>query len=296
MRPNRERLTVAAREAVRRIARRAGFDVVRSDFYSPVVDPTALPSEIWERQSPMAGLKLDLDAQLRMIEERLMPLMAEFQPPVHAPPGHADYFLENELYGPMDAHILYALVRQLRPRRVLELGSGYSTLVIEQALRRDAGGGREAIHEVIDPWPSPVLAAAGGLLQVHAQSGATAPAALFDSLDDGDILFVDTSHTVQPGGEVVRLVLEVLPALAPGVLVHFHDIYRPFEYPRVFYELFNVHWQEQYLLQAFLSFNPNFEVVCANHALWRLRRERVKAWFAGLREGMEPSGFWFRRR
>ena len=80
------------------------------------------------------------------------------------------------------------------------------------------------------------------------------------------------------------------------MIVHFHDIFRPFEYPRVFYERFDVHWQEQYLLQAFLAFNPNFEVLCANHALWRLRRDEAMALFAGLREGMQPSGFWFRRR
>ena len=94
---------------------------------------------------------------------------------------------------------------------------------------------------------------------------------------------------------VTRVVLETLAGLARGVLVHFHDIYRPFAYPRVFSETFNVHWQEQYLLQAFLAFNPHFEVLCANHALWRLSRERVRELFPALRDGMEPSGFWFRR-
>jgi hypothetical protein len=92
---------------------------------------------------------------------------------------------------------------------------------------------------------------------------------------------------------VIRLVLEVLPALHSGVTVHFHDIFRPFEYPRIFYDRFNVHWQEQYLLQGFLAYNPHFRVLCSNHALWRLRRERVKPMFEGLREGMQPGGFWF---
>jgi hypothetical protein len=77
--------------------------------------------------------------------------------------------------------------------------------------------------------------------------------------------------------------------------VHFHDFFRPFEYPRVLYERFDVHWQEQYLLQAFLAYNPHFEVVCSNHALWRLRREQVKRAFPGLRDGMEPSALWLRR-
>ncbi len=90
--------------------------------------------------------------------------------------------------------------------------------------------------------------------------------------------------------------LELLPMLpAQGVRVHFHDIFRPFEYPRVLYDVFNVHWQEQYLLQGFLSYNPQFTVLTANHALWRLRRERVTQLFPGLREGMQPSAFWLQR-
>jgi hypothetical protein len=81
----------------------------------------------------------------------------------------------------------------------------------------------------------------------------------------------------------------VLPELRPGVVVQFHDFFRPFEYPRVLYERFDVHWQEQYLLLAFLAYNASFEILCANHALWCVERDRVKALFPALQEGMEPS-------
>lgn len=225
----------------------------------------------------MPGLELDLDAQLRMLEEQLMPLMAAFRPPP-----------ENPWYRPMDAHVLYAMVRRRRPARVLELGSGYSTLVIQQALETDAR------HEIVDPHPSAVIPRER--VAVHRQSAASAPQQLFDALGERDILFVDTSHVIRPGGEVARVVLEVLPALAQGVTIHFHDFFRPFEYPRVLYEELDVHWQEHYLLQAFLAFNEQFEVLLANHALWRLRRDQVKRMFPELREGMEPSALWFRRR
>jgi hypothetical protein len=259
------------------MARRAGLATVRADFYSPLVDPSALPAEIWERASPMPGLELDLERQLELIERRLLPLIGDFQVP------------ENPWYGPMDADVLFGIVRGWRPSRVLELGSGYSTLVIQEAL------GDGSLHEVVDPWPSPLLERVGNRITVHSESASTIPAALFESLGENDILFVDTSHTVRPGGEVVRLVLEVLPTLRPGVIVQFHDFFRPFEYPRVLYELFGVHWQEQYLLQAFLAYNPGFEILAANHALWRLRRDRVKGLFPALRDGMEPSALWLRR-
>ncbi len=284
-------MKLVARRLVRRTARRAGLDVVPADFYSPIVDPRTLPSDAFERAAPMPGLALDLDGQLEWIEAELLPLILALDVPLQSRADPHAIHLDNGWYGPLDAHILYAGLRRWRPRRVLELGSGFSSLFIDRALA-DAGGGE---HEIVDPFPSPVLDRLTRPAVVQARSAAELAGDRFARLQAGDVLFVDTSHTVKPGGEVVRLVLEVLGELAPGVLVHFHDIYRPFAYPRVFYEQFNVHWQEQYLLQALLVDNPRFTVVCANHALWRLRRERVTPWFRGLREGMEPSGFWFRR-
>ncbi len=274
----------AAQAFVRRAAGRVGLQAVRADYYSPLVDPRSLPPDTWERPAPMPGLELDLDGQLRMIEEWLMPLTADFRPPP-----------ENPWYRPMDAHVLYAMVRLSGPRRVLEVGSGYSTLIIQQALQAAARDEFVPRHDVIDPWPSPLIEPVAGRVTVQAQSAAVAPQELFDALATGDLLFVDSSHTVRPGGEVVRLVLEVLPSLKEGVVIHFHDFFRPFAYPRVLYEQLDVHWQEQYLLQALLADNPNFEVLCANHALWRLRRERVKQLFPSLTDEMEPSALWLRR-
>ncbi len=233
----------------------------------------------------MPGLELHVDRQLQTIERELVPLIGELR-------SRDSFELSNPMYGPMDAHMLYAMLRTHRPSRVLELGSGYSTVVIGQALAANGDGAR---HEVVDPWPSELVTSTPGRPTVRAESAAAAPEKLFAALGESDVLFVDTSHSVRPGGEVVRLVLEVLPALKPGVIVHFHDFFRPFEYPRVLYDLFDVHWQEHYLLQAFLAYNSTFEVLFSNHALWRLRRERVKRLFPGLTEGREPSALWLRR-
>jgi hypothetical protein len=281
---------------LRAAGRRTGYSVVRRDFYSPLVDTRTLPDDLWTRAAPIPGLDLDLDGQLEFLERRLATLVAEFRPPLRAADPPTRFHLENPMYGPMDAHLLYAFVREMRPQRVLELGSGYSTLVIQEALSRNARDGDAATHQVVDPYPSPLLEGSQAQLRIHRQSAAAVAPALFGELEDRDILFVDTSHAVRPGGDVVRIVLEVLPTLRAGVVVHVHDIFRPFEYPRVLYDVLDVHWQEQYLIQALLSDNPGFEILCANHALWRLRRERVLPMFPGLREGMEPSGFWLVRR
>lgn len=242
----------------------------------------------------MPGLKLDLDAQLAFLEQSLPAPREEFRPPLHSlEPGV--FGLANPMYGPMDADVLYAMVRHHSPQTVLELGSGFSSAVIAEALERNRADGAQGRHEIVDPYPSPLLRRLDPQPEVSSESAATIEAERFMRLRAGDLLFVDTSHVVKPGSEVLRVVFEVLPLLAPGVVIHFHDIFAPFPYPRVLYDEYDVHWQEQYLLQAFLSFNPHFTVLCANHALWRLRREQVSRLFPALRPGMEPSGFWFRR-
>jgi hypothetical protein len=117
------------------------------------------------------------------------------------------------------------------------------------------------------------------------------------ALGHNDVLFVDTTHTVKTGGDVVHIVLEMLPRLASGVYVHFHDIFLPDEYPREWVVQRRRAWAEQYLLQAFLAFNSAFEVVLPLHALTRrqpeLARETIPS-FARTR-GTGPGAFWIRR-
>lgn len=276
------------------MGRRLGFHVVRADFNSPIVDTRSIAPETWRRPGPLHGIELDLDRQLEMIEQQLLPFITELDVPLHADGDRATLHLDNPWYGPMDAHVLYAMLRHSPPQRVLELGSGFSTLIIDRALRVNPGATTDS-HDVIDPFPSPVLTGLRGRVRIREVSGAAVDPELFERLEAGDVLFVDTSHSVRPGGEVIRLVLDVLPTLNPGVLVHFHDIFAPYPYPRILYDRYNVHWQEQYLLQAFLAFNPNFRIVLSNHALWRAHPERVMGLFPGLRAGMEPSAFWFVR-
>ena len=297
---DREQLNLTAQAALRRAALALGWHVVRADAYSPIADLASLPADAFARAAAMPGLELDLDAQLALLSGELGPPLTAWQPPLDPPGDELGFHLNNPFYGPLDANVLYALLRARRPARVLELGSGYSTLVIARAALDNARDGAPLAHTVVDPELSPLALRPGGAAGVAAprmlRTGAERlPVAEFDALAGGDVLFVDTSHAVRIGGEVVTLVLERLGALAPGVLVHFHDIFRPFEYPRLLLERYNKHWQEHYLLQAFLAYNPEFEVLLANHALARLRFAQVRELVPALTPAMAPSGFWFRR-
>ena len=118
---------------------------------------------------------------------------------------------------------------------------------------------------------------------------------VFDALGVNDILFVDTTHTVKIGSEVNRIVLDVLPRLGAGVVVHFHDIFSPWEYHRHWIEG-DWKWNEQYLLQAFLSMNPGYEVLVSCQALVREHADELAKLIPTLREESAPSAFWMRRR
>jgi methyltransferase family protein len=277
-------------------ARRLGYHLVKADYYSPIPDVDALPDELWTRPSPMPGVDLRLDAGIRLLEDELAPFVREWDPPERLPGTAHGYYLSNGMYGHLDGQVLYALVRHLKPARVVEVGAGFSTLVFRDAAARNAADGRPFEHRVYDPYPAAVLANAAREVQIDPIGARDIPAGTFAALRAGDVLFIDTTHTVKPANDVLRLLLEVLPAVAPGVVVHVHDFFRPYEYPRFLFERHGLYWQEHYLLQAFLAFNDAFEVLLANHALVRAHRARVEAVVPGLPPVSPGSALWLRRR
>jgi predicted O-methyltransferase YrrM len=271
------------------LRRRLGNRLLRADPYSPIPD---LRTVEWDAPAEMPGVDLRLDASADFLERELAPFVAEYAPPA-APPGtEHGYFTRNAMYPMVDGEVLYAMVRHLQPARIVEVGAGFSTRVIRDALARND---RPAEHVIFDPDREHAVQRAGDA-QVRPLAAQAIPPDVFASLQARDILFVDTTHTVKAGGDVVRLLLEVLPAIAPGVVVHVHDFFRPFEYPRFLMEGHGIVWQEQYLLQAFLAYNDAFEVLMANHALGRLRPERLRSVVPGVPVGVSPgSAVWLRR-
>jgi Methyltransferase domain len=239
------------------------------------------------------GIHLDPEAQLAWARRELAPYVREFGEPADLDDG---FVLDNRYYEHGDAELAYAVVRHLRPQRVLELGSGSSTLVLARACRaNERAGHRTELHSV-DPAPArDVDADLPGLTSHRRLRAQEVPLAEFRSLAASDVLFVDTSHTVKLGGEVAWLVLDVLPLLATGVWVHFHDIWLPYEYHRVLVEDMEMHWAEQYLLQAFLAGNPAFEVTLATQAIARADPGGLESLVPSYRGDNFPTSFWLRR-
>ena len=289
------RLGRLAVRSIDRIGPRLGRDVVPRNMYSPVPEVPPPAWEGWRRPHPLPGLRLDLDRQLRYLERELGTYLREFRPPA-APGRRGEYHLDNGYYFRGDAEVLYATIRRHRPRRILELGGGFSTLVCAEACAANVGEGHPVEMRSLDPDPRiPLPGRWAGTVECERADARDLPLEAFLALDASDVLFIDTSHTVKLGSEVNRLVLEVLPRLRPGVLVHFHDIFLPYDYPRPWLER-RTYLNEQYLVHALLVENPNWEVVVSLHALARERTQELQRSIPSF-TGDEPlpSALWLRR-
>jgi hypothetical protein len=273
------------------------FDVVRRNYYSPIPDLSLLPDDIWTRRHDLCGVDLKANVGIELIERELAGFIAELDVSSEGPGEPGVFFLHNTGFESVDAELLYAMVRHARPKRVIELGSGYTTLLINLAARRNIEDGVQTLHVAYDPYPREHVLGASlpEPSRLEAVSATEVPLEVFDGLQAGDILFVDTTHTVKLGSDVNFIVLEVLPRLQPGVIIHFHDIFLPWEYPRVWFEELQYYWAEQYLLQAFLAFNPAFTVLVAAHAVAREHRERLGRVIPSFEEKVQPGSLWLTR-
>ena len=266
-----------------------GFHVTPVHFYEPIPDTQSLPETLWSEPSELVGIDMNDSMQLDLLRNHFSKFRREYETLVaEPPPGQLWPF------GGTDVLVAYCMVRHFRPRRIIEVGSGFSSLVLGKAAAKN----KNSALICIDPFPNELIRksnsvpALRSLIETKVQD---VDMEFFSQLESGDILFIDSSHTVKIGGDVNYLFLEVLPRLKAGVIVHVHDIFFPFEYRRDWMlEEFRF-WTEQYLLQAFLIFNSEFEVLMANSYLNHYRPRDLKAAFPNLRRWIGGS-FWMRRQ
>jgi predicted O-methyltransferase YrrM len=207
-----------------------------------------------------------------------------------------EYFAMNGQYPPLDAWVLEAMMRHFRPRRMIEVGCGFSTLVTARVNREHFDS--QISVTCIEPYPRPFLTdgSVAGIEGVRVEKIQDAPLALFEALGRDDILFIDTSHTVKTGGDVTWIFHEIMPRLAPGVIVHIHDFFLPGEYPEP-WVLEGWGWNESYLVRSFLTFNDAFEIVWGTVYMATNHFEDLLAAFPGFQRYLAMSGgsLWIRR-
>jgi predicted O-methyltransferase YrrM len=212
---------------------------------------------------------------------------------------HLEFYYNNGSFEAGDAEYLYSLIRLVKPKRVVEIGSGYSTLMSRNAIRENQAenSAYSCDHICIEPYEQPWLEELG--IRIIRRRVEECEIDLFTSLDRNDILFIDSSHVIRPQGDVLFEYLELLPLLKPGVFVHIHDIFTPRDYPHDWVVDRIRLWNEQYLLEAFLSFNTQFRVVGALNFLKYHHPDALGEQFPMIRaaiEQREPGSFWIVRQ
>lgn len=269
-------------------------------FYSPVpgTADTGRAVRTRERELESAaheGLPgIDLNPQgQRILFKELAATFADL--PTAAAEGWR-YHPDNNMYGLGDAAVYHGMLRRFPPRRIVEVGSGFSSAVALDTADRflpDA----DLKFTFIEPYPDRLLGLLGDrdkqrctLIRRPVQDAGTE---VFEELVAGDIVFIDSSHVSKAGSDVNLLFFEILPRLADGVLVHVHDILWPFEYPERWLRQ-RRGWTEAYLLRAFLAFNSAFSIELFNAWLWHSEPELVREALPAA-AGQLPGGIWLRK-
>lgn len=280
---------------VRSLLRHIGVFPLRDHYYEPLFDFRNLRDPLSSDRS-LPGIYMDLPGQLELLDR--FAYGAELSALPVLPAGDGVFCYENGWYGAGDAEFLYSIIRLMRPRRIVEVGSGYSTLMAIEALRRNSEEGAPSCeHVCIEPYERPWLESKN--VTVLRRRLEDVAQERFRELQANDILFIDSSHVIRPQGDVLKEILEILPILSPGVLVHFHDVFTPRDYPDEWLEEKVLLWNEQYLLEAFLSCNREFEIIGALDFLTRHHFDVIAAKFpilAAKGPAAAPGAFWLRRR
>jgi hypothetical protein len=231
-------------------------------FYSPIVDPCALRArrdEVWPRAPIVAGIDFNDSSHRAVLAELFPRFIGDYDYPEHATGDERAFYTQNSQFSWLDARTLFVLLRAWRPQRVIEIGSGYSSLLVADVNRRWLDGRTELT--CIEPYPRAFLrAGVPGITRLLEQQVQSVPVETFAELRGGDLLFIDSSHVAKTGSDVNYLYFDVLPRLAAGVRIHVHDIFLPHDYPPQWVLDENRSWNEQYVVRALLMYSSAFRV------------------------------------
>jgi len=275
-------------------ADKLGAHILPKHYYTSIPDYRWLNENksVWCRRVDLTGVEWDLQKQLTWLRQQCQLFYDEVRGlKVYSDAVDGAY---GPGYGPIESQVLHCVCRSVKPKRVIEVGCGISTACMLHAVRLNSSeGSPECRLTCVEPFPASSLSEMQGIELVPSMVQ-TLPLSFFDQLQAGDILFIDSTHTVKTGSDVLYLYLEVLPRLKPGVLVHIHDIFLPYLYQRdVLGQFFD--WQETSLLLALLKGNASLRICCCLSALHYDLANELRAALPdyspqpGLSDGLSPA-------
>jgi hypothetical protein len=271
---------------------RVKYHVQPFRYESPIADVSEIDTVQLELKRSLHGLPPDSSVYYPLVDQ-LQSYARELQSiPLNAKEG-SPFWFHNGGYGDFDAVTLYSMIRHLKPRKLVEVGCGFSSHMTTKAALQNNAENSKTECLFIEPYPSAMLRGMqlpGPLLVKKIQE---VPLERFSELKAGDVLFIDTSHVLKTQNDLCYILLTILPALAKGVYVHFHDIFTPYDYPARWLLQTAFYFNEQYALEAILCNSSQFEVLLPVHWLCRDSLTKIKELLPG---GKDPGcAFWIRK-
>jgi hypothetical protein len=278
--------------ACRNVLLRVGVFPIRNHYYEPQFDYRNKRRPLSDVRT-LPGIDWNLKEQLSLLENFVY--ADELADLSQDKPHNLGFYLGNDSFLSGDAEYWYQLIRTFKPVRIFEIGSGNSTLMAIRAIQKNRSDNPqyECKHVCIEPYEQPWLEETGVI--VRRELIEEVDLSFFSELKENDVLFIDSSHIIRPQGDVLFEYLELLPRLNEGVIVHIHDIFSPRNYPTDWLEEKVLFWNEQYLLESFLSHNRDWKILCALNYLHHQHYEKIKAVAPFLTPDREPGSLYMQK-
>lgn len=290
-------VNLLVRKAKYRLYHRVSTLYPAGHFYSPIVDPVDMKSresQIWHGRDEMPGIQWNVTSQLDLLNNVFGKYTSGINYPVKKSANEVGYYYANDQFPVLDAEVLYCMLCHYQPKHMIEIGSGFSSLITADVNRRILNNKLD--FTCVEPYPRQFLVdGVPGITQLVVSKVEDLDLSFFSALDAGDILFIDSSHVAKTGSDVNYLFFEIIPRLKKGVLIHVHDIFLPDEYSKKWVIEEARGWNEQYLLRAFLQFNSAFEVIWGSNYMATRFAKEVQDVFLRFPELGGGGSIWIRK-
>jgi predicted O-methyltransferase YrrM len=270
-----------------------GIFPLTDHYYEPQFNFKKLSKNLNKRRN-LTGINFQLNYQLHnlsnlIFKNELVELKLEKNSPNY------NFNIDNSFFERGDAEIYYQLIRRLQPKNILEIGSGYSTLIALEAIKKNKEiHGASTKITCIEPYENNWLNDLN--VNVLRKKIEDVDEKYYLNLKNGDILFIDSSHIIRPQGDVLKIFLEIVPRLKKGVLIQIHDIFTPKDYPEKWIIKENKFWNEQYLVESIIMNNNNYEIYLMLNYLKNKAYKELKDVCPYLKKSTEPGSIYLLKK
>lgn len=271
------------------ILKKIGIFPIIKNYYEPVFDFDNLKYDLNSKRS-LPGINMNINEQIKLLDN--LDYYNELQElNFNKFLDNSKFYIKNNFFEGGDADVYYQMIRYFKPRKIIEIGSGYSSLVALEAIKNNLNKENFKTNlTCIEPYENKWLEESG--IKVIREKVEDVNEDLIISLKKNDILFVDSSHVIKPQGDILKIFLEILPKLNQGVLVHIHDIFTPRDYPSKWLENENRFYNEQYLFETIMDHSSRYKIICSLNCLKNDYYNNLKQVCPYLEKKSEPASMY----